>query len=216
MKTVIFDMDGLMFDTERVFIKAWDYAGEKIGVGKAGYMVYKTLGANMSMSRQIWQDEFGDGYDENELRKYTREFVRDYYSNNRVSVKKGLYELLDYLKENNYKLGLASSSPELEVRRHLIDADVLEYFKVIVCGDMVERSKPAPDIYLLACSRLEEKPGDCIVLEDSKNGLLSAYSAGCKPVMIPDLWEPDETTEKLLFAKLDSLLEVIGLLELRY
>lgn len=76
---VIFDMDGLMFDTEKVFIKAWDYAGERIGIGKAGYMVYKTLGMSIVASYEIWNEEFGDRYNQEELRKYTKEFLKNYY-----------------------------------------------------------------------------------------------------------------------------------------
>ena len=95
---VIFDMDGLMFDTERVFIEAWDYAGEKIGIGKAGYMVLKTLGMNITASYNVWNEEFGDSYNQEELRKYTKEFLQKYYSENKVPVKKGLYVLLDYLR----------------------------------------------------------------------------------------------------------------------
>ena len=95
---VIFDMDGLMFDTEKVFIKAWDYAGEKIGIGKAGYMVYKTLGMSIVASYEIWNEEFGDRYNQEELRKYTKEFLKNYYENNKVPVKQGLYVLLEYLK----------------------------------------------------------------------------------------------------------------------
>lgn len=77
MKAVIFDMDGLMFDTESVFFKAWDYAGEKIGIGKAGYMVMKTLGMSIAMSRDIWVSEFGEKYNEQELRRHTKEFLTD-------------------------------------------------------------------------------------------------------------------------------------------
>lgn len=79
---VIFDMDGLMFDTERVFIEAWDYAGEKIGIGKAGFMVYKTLGMNIVASYEVWKQEFGDSYNQEELRRYTKEFLKKYYDEN--------------------------------------------------------------------------------------------------------------------------------------
>ena len=110
MKAVVFDMDGLMFDTERLAILAWDYAGEKMGIGKAGYMVYKTLGVNVAASNEIWRSEFGAKYNEEELWNYTREFNNDFYANNKVPVKKGLYVLLDYLKNNGYKLAVASST----------------------------------------------------------------------------------------------------------
>lgn len=208
MKTIIFDMDGLMFDTERIFIKAWDYAGEKMGIGKAGYMTMKTLGMSIVMSRKIWNDEFGDIYNEDTLRKYTKEFLVKYYSENKVPIKKGLYILLDYLKNNGYKLAVASSSPRWEVENHLKDANIFDYFNVVVCGDMINKSKPEPEIYLKACELLQEKPEDCYALEDSKNGLLSAYRAGCKPIMVPDLWQPDEEITRLLFGKFLDLQEV--------
>ncbi len=201
-------MDGLMFDTERVFVMTWDYAGEKIGIGKAGYMVHKTLGMNVEMSRKIWQEEFGDRCDEAELKKYSKEFLTQYYSENTVPVKKGLYVLLEYLKEQNYKLAVASSSSKWEVENHLKETGVYEYFSAIVCGDMVEKSKPEPDIYLKACEAVGENPANCYALEDSRSGLLAAYRAGCKPIMIPDLWQPDEEIENILFAKFDDLEQV--------
>lgn len=208
MNTVIFDMDGLMIDTESVFIKAWDYAGEKSGIGKAGYMTIKTLGMNIVMSRKIWLNEFGDNYNEDALRKYTKEFLGKYYYENKAPIKKGLYTLLDYLHSREYKLAVASSSPKWEVEKHLKDANIFDYFSVIICGDMINASKPEPEIYLKACELLQEKPGDCYALEDSKNGLLSAYRAGCKPIMVPDLWQPDEEIKRLLFGKFADLEKV--------
>lgn len=205
MKAVIFDMDGLMFDTESVFFKAWDYAGEKIGIGKAGYMVMKTLGMSIAMSRNIWVSEFGEKYNEQELRRHTKEFLTDYYKKNKVPVKKGLYILLEYLNDRCCSLAVASSSPKWEVENHLKDAGVFEYFDVVVCGDMVNKSKPDPEIYLKAGELLEVGPDECFALEDSKNGLLSAYRAGCKPIMVPDLWQPDKETEEIIYAKFVDL-----------
>ncbi|MBO5146524.1 MAG: HAD-IA family hydrolase [Lachnospiraceae bacterium] len=209
----IFDMDGLMFDTEKVFIEAWDYAGEKIGIGKAGYMVYKTLGMNIAAAYHIWQEEFGDRYKQEELRKHTKDFLKKYYEENAVPVKQGLYVLLDYLRSIKCKMAVASSSPRWEVEKHLKNAGVSEYFVGMVCGDMVENSKPAPEIYLKACEILGAVPQDCFALEDSKNGLLSAYRAGCKPIMVPDLWLPDEETLQIIAAQYDNLEQVKCALE---
>lgn len=213
MNTVIFDMDGLMFDTERVFVLAWDYAGEKIGIGRAGYMVHKTLGMTAAASKKIWQKEFGDRVDQSELKKYSREFLTQYYAKNTIPVKKGLYVLLEYLKEKNYKLAVASSSPKWEIENHLNESGIYKYFNVIVSGDMIEKSKPEPDIYLKACELVGEKPENCYALEDSRSGLLAAYRAGCKPIMIPDLWQPDKEIENILFAKFDDLAQVKEFLE---
>lgn len=186
MRAVVFDMDGLMFDTERLAMAAWDYAGEKLGVGKAGYMVMKTLGVTAERADEIWREEFGADIDTEAMRRYGREFTDDFYEHNKVPVKPGLYELLDWLKS----------------------AGITDKFNVTVCGEMAARSKPAPDIYLKACELLGESAEDCIALEDSRNGLWSAHNAGCRVIMVPDLWQADAETEKILWKKLGSLLEV--------
>lgn len=210
---IVFDMDGLMFDTERIAVQAYDYAGEKMGFGKTGYMVMKTLGINKKGSHEIWAKEFGDRFNSADLEKYSLEYFDDFYKNNKVPVKKGLYDLLDYLRENNYKMAVASSSSQKSVIHHLKDAGIYEYFSVIVCGDMIEKSKPDPEIYLRACELLEEDPSNCIALEDSRNGILAATSAGCKTIMIPDLWQGDEEIDSKLFNKVESLDQVIKILE---
>lgn len=215
MKAVVFDMDGLMFDTERVFVQAWDYAGERMGIGKAGYMTIKTLGMNVESSRQVWLEEFGERYNEEELRKYSREFRDNYYAKNKVPVKKGLYVLLDYLKENGYKLAVASSTPRWEVERHLKDAGVYEYFQAVICGDMVSKSKPEPEIYLKACEAIGVKPEESLALEDSRNGLLSAHRAGMKVIMVPDLWEADEEVKGFLWNMCEDLEQVKKFLEIQ-
>ncbi len=212
MEAVIFDMDGLMFDTERVFVQAWDYAGEKIGIGKAGYMTIKTLGLNKQESEAVFRREFGDGYDKEELRRYTKEYLTDYYIHNKVPVKKGLFSLLDYLGEQSLHLAVASSSPRWEVERHLKDAGIFDRFEVVFCGDMIEKSKPEPDIYLASCGQLKVRPEACYALEDSKNGLLAAYRAGCVPLMVPDLWQPDYEVEQIvggIFEDLDKVREYL-------
>lgn len=205
---VIFDMDGLMFDTEKVFIKAWDYAGEMIGIGKAGYMVYKTLGMSITAAYDIWKKEFGDRYDQAELKKYSKAFLKKYYEENDVPVKHGLYVLLDYLRGVDCKMAVASSSNRWEVEGHLKSAGVSDYFMGIVCGDMIRNSKPAPDIYIKACEILGAEPEDCFALEDSKNGILSAYRAGCRPIIVPDIWQPDEETLQMTAANYDDLEQV--------
>ena len=191
MKAVIFDMDGLMFDTSKVFEEVWDNIGEKMGMGKAGYMIYKTHGMSISLSKDIWTSEFGDLYDVSELKKLTKEHLTEYYTKNKGPAKQGLFDLLKYLRDKKVKLAVASSAPKWEVYNHLEKAEIIECFTVIVDGSMVSSSKPAPEIYLKACDLLGENPADCIALEDSKNGILSAHSAGCQTIMIPDVWQPD-------------------------
>ena len=201
-------MDGLMFDTERLAMAAWDYAGEKMGLGKAGYMVMKTLGVTAERADEIWREEFGSDVDTETMRRYGREFTDDFYEHNKVPVKYGLYELLDWLKSAGIKTAVASSSTRRAVLRNLESAGITDKFDIIVSGEMAARSKPAPDIYPKACELLGESPKDCIALEDSRNGLWAAHNAGCRVIMVPDLWQADEETEKILWKKLGSLLEV--------
>lgn len=213
IKAVIFDMDGLMFDTERVYVEAMDYIGEKIGLGKLGYIVKKTLGMNRSSARKVWIDELGENYDEEVINREIIIYYTEYYKNNTVPVKDGLYELLEYLEENNYKIALASSSEKEIIIRHLKETNIDRYFSVIVSGEDFEVSKPNPDIYLKACELLKEEPKNCIALEDSKNGLLAAHNAGCRPVMIPDLYEAEDDIIKILYRKYDSLKYIVNLLK---
>lgn len=208
MKAFIFDMDGLMLDTERVFLGAWDYAGEKMGLGKAGYMAIKTLGMNTAACEQAWRDEFGPDVDTVKLWALSREYLDSYYSKYAVSAKKGLHDLLTYLKRKGFKLGVASSTKRERVDRHLTDAHVRHYFDVVVCGDMVEASKPAPDIYLRAAEELGVDPAECCALEDSRNGLISAHEAGMEVIMVPDLWQPDEVVKEFIIGPFDDLLAV--------
>ncbi len=208
MKAFIFDMDGLMFDTERVFIGAWDYVGEKMGLGKTGYMVLRTLGMNTEACNQVWRDAFGDDVDIEALWRYSREYMEDYYSRYTVTAKKGLHDLLTYLKRKGYKLAVASSTKRAKVEENLVSAGVRHYFDAVIAGDMVENSKPAPDIYLRAAEAIAVPPESCYALEDSRNGLLSAHRAGCRVIMVPDLWQPDDVVKEFILGPFDSLLEV--------
>ena len=97
--------------------------------------------------------------------------------------------------------------------RYLSSINIIDRFDKLICGNMIENGKPAPDIYLAAAKELELDPGECIALEDSPNGIRSAHAAGCKPVMIPDLSQPDEETKKLLYACCDDLSNVIGVIQ---
>ena len=208
LEAVIFDMDGLMFETERVFALAWDYAGEKAGIGKAGYMITKTLGMSISAARPLFIEEFGDSYDEALLKSCCKEFIKDYYVSNSVPVKKGLHSLLQYLSPIKYKTAVASSSPMWEVEKHLKNAGIYDGFQAIVSGDDVTNTKPDPEIYTAACITLGVKPCSCIALEDSKNGIYSAYNAGCRPIMVPDLWQPDSAVLQILWNKFSDLSEI--------
>ena len=212
MKAVVFDMDGVLFDTESVCMKAWDYAGEVMGVGKAGYMVLKTLGMNADKAVEIIRTEFGEGFDAVKFKQIGKNYSYDYFNTYGVPEKPGLYEILDYLKNKGYKIALASSTSSQSVHHHLKEKDIEKYFDAVICGDMVEKSKPEPDLYLKACAQLNENPDNRIAIEASKHGTLSAHHARLPLLMVPDLWQGEAETDSFLLAKCKSLTEIMSIL----
>lgn len=213
IKAVIFDMDGLMFDTERLAIEAWSHAGKKLGYDLKEELVYKTLGLDVKSTRRVFAECVGDGIDFEACMRLGGEYITQYVADNGMPLKKGLIELLNHLRSHQYRITMATSTVKVNAERYLRAANVIHYFDEIACGDMIKRGKPEPDIYLKAIEITGMAPEECMALEDAPAGILSAYRAGAKPVMIPDLTQPDEETSKLLYAKLPSLLEVIDLLD---
>ena len=212
MNAVVFDMDGVLFDTERVCMLSWDRAGEEMGVGKAGYLIYKTLGMTADKAIEIIRNEFGSDFDAEKFKMLGKNFSYEYFNTCRLPEKDGLYEILDYLKAKNYKLAVASSTSSDSVHHHLRQKNIEKYFDAVICGDMVCNSKPEPDIYITACRTLGESPENCYAVEDSRNGLISAHRAGCKVIMVPDLWQGEKETDNFLFAKCESLRDIMDLL----
>lgn len=212
MQAVIFDMDGVLFDTERLCVKAWDHAGEQLGIGHAGYMVMKTMGVNADAANDILKREFGGDFDADKFREIGGEFINNYIDRHDIPIKKGVNNILNYLKNSRYKIALASSTSTKSVVHHLKSAKIIDFFDAIVCGDMTEKSKPEPDIYIKAAAMLGLRNDECYAVEDSKNGLFSAHRAGCKVIMVPDLWQGDDETDSFLFAKCNDLNEVIDVI----
>ncbi|MCB7318389.1 HAD family hydrolase [Lacrimispora sp. 210928-DFI.3.58] len=211
IKAVIFDQDGLMFDTERLSVKAWDAALAPYGI-KLGEDFFRDLrGARPEKGAAAFRERFGDSIDYDSIRKVKRGFSYQWVAEKGVPVKKGLKELLSYLKENGAKLAIATASSKEWTQGNVKGAGVDSYFDEFIYGDMVEEAKPDPAIFLLAAKRLGVEPGECMVLEDSFNGIRAAAAGGFYPVMVPDLTLPTPEIKALLAAECESLLEVIGL-----
>ena len=212
IKAVVFDMDGVMFDTERLIMKAWAYTGEKLGYGDMSQVVYKTLGLPAPSAKRVFLNIYGEDFKYDEFVAEYRKFVYEYYEEFGVPIKDGLFELLTYLKDNGYKIAVATSTSKKVALHHFDLAKVTPFLDEMVCGDMIERGKPSPDIYLKASELLGLMPNECIALEDSPNGLRAANSAGLKTIMVPDLIQPDEELSKLFHKKVNNLFEVIDIL----
>ena len=131
--------------------------------------------------------------------------MKEHIEKNGIEKKPGVDEILDYLRAKKIKTAVATATDPERTRQYLTQIGIYDKFDQIVSATTVKNGKPEPDVYLYACEQIHEKPGDCIAVEDSPNGILSAYRAGLSVVMVPDLTEPDEETAKLLYAKFDTL-----------
>lgn len=215
IQAVVFDMDGLMFDTERLCEEAFRCAGNQFGIEVRHEFFVRLLGLAVPEVDRCFLEEFGTGFPLAHFRRASSQYREAYIEERGLPEKPGLRPLLSYLSENRYGIAVASSTSAALVRSHLRRVGLDQLFGAVIGGDMVEHSKPAPDIYRRACEQLGVDPALCMALEDSYHGIRSAYSAGLKAVMVPDLLQPTEEISAMLFAKVDRLEQVIGLLEER-
>jgi HAD superfamily hydrolase (TIGR01509 family) len=212
IKGVVFDMDGLMFDTEHLTMDGWDYAAKELGFSIPKDIQLQVIGLAEKYTKRVFEEYFGEDFNFYETKRLRINYVTSYIEKNGIPIKKGLIELLDYLKANGYMIAVATSTNKERANFYFDKAGISGYLDAVVCGDMIENSKPEPDIYLKAGELIGIPPQECLALEDSPIGILSAYRAGMKPVMIPDLVQADHDTNRLLYAKLETLLDVIVLL----
>ncbi|MDO5410325.1 MAG: HAD family phosphatase [Lachnospiraceae bacterium] len=209
IKTVIFDMDGLMFDTEHLSNEAWCEAGKKLDITIDPEMLNSMKGTNRVESEKIIRSYLGENIHLEYLRTLKQEYVDQYLKENGVPVKKGLTELLSYLKTHGYNTVVATSTSEEKAEKLLKMADVEKYFDHLIFGNMVERGKPEPDIFLEAAHRAYTAPEKCLVLEDSLKGVEAAYVAGCQVIMIPDCIPANERTREIADDIVESLYDVL-------
>lgn len=208
VKAVVFDMDGVIFDSERLVIECWKVIAEKYQIEDIEAACFECLGINSTLTKELMLKRYGIDFPYDVYEEEMSALFHQRASDGKLPKKQGVIELLTYLKDKEVKIGLASSTDSEIVLRELEEGRLLGYFDEVVGGDMVSRSKPAPDIFLKASERLGVDPADIIVIEDSYNGVRAAYRAGMKPIMVPDLAMPTKEMEKICFKILPSLLEV--------
>lgn len=196
-KAVVFDMDGVIFDSERLVLECWKDAAAKYGIKDIDKVFYQCIGVNMAQSREITMNFYGPDFAYDEFRTEASFLYHSRYDGGRLPMKPGVVELLEFLKQHGYRVGLASSTRYEVVRQELRDAGILPYFQTLTCGDMVTVSKPNPEIFLKACEALSVAPEEAIAIEDSFNGIRAAHRAGMFPVMVPDMVAPDEEMRTL-------------------
>lgn len=205
---VIFDMDGLMIDTERLAFEGYQHVLAKSGLTMSLNFYRKLLGKPVAGISELIYKEYGEDFDIKNTIKEIHEYMDEVFENKGIPLKKGLLELLRYLKEHDYKTIVATSS-----KRHRVDhifklAGLNPYFDDSICGDEVVRGKPDPEVFLKSCEKLGVKPSEALVLEDSEAGINAAYSAAIKVICIPDLKYPEPEFAGMAYKIMNDLLEV--------
>lgn len=213
IKGLIFDMDGLILDTETISNKLLINIFSKYDINLNEEIISKTIGLEKKKAIKVFEEYLGDNIPIKDIINLHKKVVNDYLEKNGVPVKLGLIELLNYLDEEKIKKVVATSSYRKVAENVLIRANVYNRFDDIICGDEIKESKPSPDIFLKALEKLNLSADEVIVLEDSRMGILAAHRAKIKSIMIPDILPADEETKKLYFKECKSLLDVIHLLK---
>lgn len=213
MDAVIFDMDGVIFDSERLVLVCWEKVSEKYGIQGIEEVFMPCIGTNAEKTKEVVLDHYGQDFPFEEFRKEASVLFHEDVNRNGLPVKKGIRELLEYLKEREIPTAVASSTRLEVVTGELKQAGLYEYFKAVMGGDQLKRSKPEPDIYLMTCEKLGVNPGQAYAIEDSYNGIRSSYSAGMKPIMVPDMLPATEEMLQKSIVVLDDLLLVKDYLE---
>ena len=214
IKAVLFDMDGLMVDTESLATEAFIHSAKKQGYDMTKEETLLVLGFTTKSIYEFWENYFKNSDVSG------KQLVDDHYKYIEnilftIGPRKMPYiqELLKYLKESNYKVAVASSSNMDHIINNMEKTGLKKYIDEFASGAEVENGKPAPDVFLLAAERLGVKPENCLVLEDSKAGVIAGSSAGAKVIMVPDMFSPDEVCKEKAYRIVNNLGEVISILE---
>lgn len=192
IKAVIFDMDGLMIDSERVTFDGYKIECGKLGLEMTEEFYKQTLGLPLPSVFQKYHSRFGQDFPMEKVLENVHRYMDQLFEQEGVPVKEGVDQLLKYLKANGYRTVLATSSNRGRVDKILGQTGLAAYFDGSICGDEVERGKPDPDVFLKACKKAGVEPEEAIVLEDSEAGIWAAYAAGIPVICVPDMKYPEE------------------------
>jgi len=212
-KAVFFDMDGLLIDSEPIALAVSIEACREYGFELDISVYYRSIGAHDALVKEILTDGHGSDFPYDLISKLFEEKYYNEVLNKPVPLKTGVLNLLKYLEKERVTKAVVTNAPHSQAEMKLTNAKINRYFDFVFGGDQISKGKPNPEIYLTACERLGEKPGDCLALEDSDNGVISAFEAGLTVIQIPDLVEPSTKVKALGHKVMQSLEEVLALLE---
>ncbi|MCH5303963.1 MAG: HAD family phosphatase [Ruminococcus sp.] len=213
IKGVIFDMDGVILDSEKLYVRFWSEAGRACGYNfeRKHALAIRSMARPFAVSKL--KSFFGDDFNYDDVRNKRIELMSEYIEKNGIDTKHYAEEILSYLKENGYKTAIATATPPERTEKYLKQVGLYDYFDELISASMVENGKPAPDIYKFASAKLSLSPENCIAVEDSPNGVQSASSAGCVTVMVPDMDSPDDEVIKKVYRVADNLKELENIIE---
>jgi len=207
IKAVIFDMDGVLLDSESICDKTWEIAAKEWNLKDAYTVIQECRGRNKTDSILVLKNHYGQDFDGQVYLQRTSDLFYEIEKKDGIPLMHYAKEILEDLKSAGYRIALASSTRSEAVRRQLTNAGLIHYFETITTGDMVKHSKPDPEIYMMACASLGLRCDQCIAIEDSPNGIKSAVSAGLKVIMVPDKIQPDEEIKQIIWKLCNSLEE---------
>lgn len=206
-EAVVFDMDGVMFDSERIVQYSFNKAGEEMGYGLLGdENICFTLGMNRAGRKAYFKEKYGQDFPYDAFQERYSEIYKEYVKRNGLPVKPGLSELLEVLEKKGIPTAVATSSSRENALGNLGRAGVLKKFRAVITGDMVKEAKPDPEIYQKACACLDIEPEKAMALEDAPKGIIAAKRAGMYAVFVPDILEDMEKFPVLPDRKEESLL----------
>lgn len=208
IKAIIFDMDGLMIDSERVTFECYQEILKGMNLTMDEEFYKTLLGKPLKGIYQRFYDVYGNDFPIEDMIKDVHALMAKRFETEGVPIKTGLKSLLEYLKENNYKTIVATSSNRERVDTILSQAQITDYFDDSICGDEVTKGKPNPEVFLKSCQKLGVNVDEAIVLEDSEAGIQASYDAGIKVICIPDMKYPEKQYEEKTFKILKDLNDV--------
>ncbi|MGM9934583.1 HAD family phosphatase [uncultured Clostridium sp.] len=208
IKAVIFDMDGILIDTERISFNAFKEVLKGYNYEMSEEFYLTMIGRNVKSIKEVMLSEYGSSFPFDEIYEKKVKIAVETIDRDGVIIKPGVHELVDYLKDNNYRIAVATSTRKERAHYLLEQIGIKDKVDYIICGDQVVNSKPDPEIFLKAAKGIGIEPQNCMVIEDSDAGILAASRAGMTGINVPDMKKPDENMKKLAFKICSSLLDV--------